>query len=115
MRMSQQPTRFDDLLLDAVAAIQSIVRRGTGWDGADAEEKGRAIELGRGLAGELRFAHQTGNEALAARIDSLRASAQAQLRMVEGRTVPGDEELAARFEADTLAYSEAARRPETPP
>ncbi len=105
----QAATRFDDLLLDALAAIQAIVRRGKGWDGAPADEKGRAVELGRGVAGERRFAKQTGNEALDARLVALKASAEAQLRMLDGRTQPGDEELAARLDADTSAYKTATQ------
>jgi hypothetical protein len=103
----QAATRFDDLLLDAVSAIQAMVGRGTGWDGAAPEEKGRAIELGRGLAGERRYATQIGDTALVERLDALKASAQAQLRMLEGRTTPGDEELAVRFEADVVDYKKA--------
>jgi len=106
----QTATRFDDLLLEAVTAIQAMVRRGTGWDGAASDEKGRVVELGRGLAGERRYAKQAGDGALLDSLDALRQSAEAQLRMLEGRTVPGDEELAARFDADAAAYAEAAGR-----
>jgi hypothetical protein len=106
-------TRFDDLLLDAVTAIQTMVERGTGWEGAPPEEKGRAVELGRGIAGERRYAKQADDAGLLQRLDALQASATAQLRMLEGRTTPGDEELAARFTDDAKAYATAAR-PETP-
>jgi hypothetical protein len=108
--MAHEPaTRFDDLLLDAIAAIEAMVTRGTGWDGAPAEEKGRAAELGRGLAGERRYAKQAGHAALDTLLDSLKASAEARLRMLEGRTLPGDEELAARLGADAKAYITSAR------
>lgn len=102
----EQPhaTRFDDLLLDAVEAIRSMVRRGTGWDGAEPEEKGRAVELERGLAGERRYAKQAGDKDLLGCLDDLKASAEAQLRMLEGLTTPGDEALAVRFEIDAKAY-----------
>ncbi len=106
---SQSAVRFDDLLLDAVAAIRGISTRGKGWDGATDAEKGRAVELGRGVAGERRYAKQTGDEVLLARVEALRLSAEARLRMLEGRTTPGDEEVAARFEADADAYGEHAR------
>ena len=106
--MAELPaTRFDDLLLDAVKAIQAMVERGKGWEGALPEEKGRAVELGRGLAGERRYAKQAGDEALLARLESLKASAEAQLRMLDGRTTPGDEELAARLTDDIAAYTNA--------
>jgi hypothetical protein len=106
----ERPIRFDDLLLDAVTAIQAMVRRGTGWDGALPDEKGRAIELGRGLAGERRYAKQAGDEPLVLRLDALRASSEAQLRMLEGRTTPGDEELAGHLDSDAAEYAMVARR-----
>jgi hypothetical protein len=85
-----------------------MVRRGTGWEGAEPGDKGRVVELGRGLAGERRYGRQIGDPTLVERVDALRESAEAQLRMLEGRTAPGDEELAARFDADAAAYEEAA-------
>jgi hypothetical protein len=108
--MAEHPaTRFDDLLLDAVRAIQAMAARSKAWEEAPAEEKGRAIELSRGVAGERRYAKQAGDEALLARLDALKASAEAQLRMLEGRTTPGDEELAARLASDADAYAGLAR------
>ncbi len=95
--------------MDALAAIHAMVERGTGWEGAPPEEKGRAIELARGIAGERRYAKQAGNEALAVRLDALKESGEAQLRMLEGRTTPGDEELAARLASDAAEYSALAR------
>jgi hypothetical protein len=106
-------TRFDDLLLDAVLAIQTMVSRGTGWEGAPPEEKGRAVELGRGIAGERRYAKHAEDAILLERLDALSASATAQLRMLEGRTTPGDEELAMRFAEDAKAYATVAR-PDAP-
>jgi len=100
----QTAIRFDDLLVEAVTAIQSMVRRGTGWEGALPEEKGRAIELDRGLAGELRYAKVMNEPALMGLVDALKMSAHAQLRMLEGRTTPGDEEVAGRFDSDVAAY-----------
>jgi hypothetical protein len=98
------PIRFDDLLLDAVAAIQAMVARGKGWEDAPGDEKGRVAELVRGLAGERRHAKQAADPGLQADVDRLDASAHAQLRMLEGRTTLGDEELAERFNADVAAY-----------
>jgi hypothetical protein len=106
-------TRFDDLLMDAVGAIQLLAKQGKGWDVALPEEKGRVVELGRGLAGERRYAKQVGDSELTQRIEDLKASAEAQLRMLEGRTTPGDEELAARLDADATAYVTASRRAPT--
>lgn len=103
-------TRFDDLVLDAVTAIQAMVRRGTTWEGAELQEKGRVVELGRGLAGERRYALKVGDDGLAERLDALRASARAQLRMLEGKAIPGDEELAARLASDVAEYEKAAVR-----
>ncbi len=112
--MSQAPvTRFDDLLLEAVTTIQAMARRGKGWDEASPEEKGRVYELGRGLAGERRYAKQANDEALVAGLEALKASAEAQLRMLEGRTVPGDEELAARLDADVATYETSIRPSES--
>jgi hypothetical protein len=106
-------TRFDDLLMDAVGTIQTLAKRGKGWDVAEPEEKGRVVELGRGLAGERRYAKQIDDAELTLRIDDLKASAEAQLRMLEGRTTPGDEELAARLDADAAAYVTASKRSRT--
>jgi hypothetical protein len=108
----QTATRFNDLLMEAVVAIQAMVQRGKGWDEASAEEKGRAVELGRGIAGERRYAKQVGDEVLLGRLDALKASAEAQLRMLEGRTTPGDEELATRLTADASAYAGAVAQAE---
>ena len=72
-------------------------------------------ELGRGLAGERRYAKQVADEALVASIDALKVSAEAQLRMLGGRTTPGDEELAARLDADVAAYKTAAHAKDEPP
>jgi hypothetical protein len=105
----QAATRFDDLLLDAIAAIQAMVARGTGWDGAPPEEKGRAVELGRGVAGERRYAKLAKNEELLVHLYALEAAAEAQLRMLEGRTTPGDEDFAARLDESRAAYAKAAR------
>ena len=44
-------TRFDDLVLDAVTAIQAMVRRGTTWEGAELQEKGRVVEADAGSRG----------------------------------------------------------------
>ena len=106
----QIATRFDDLLLEAVAAIRAMAGRGTGWDAASPEEKGRAVELGRGIAGERRYAKQAGDAELLGELEALKSSAEAQLRMLDGRTVPGDEELATRFEADATAYASRVER-----
>ena len=105
------PTRFDDLLLEAVAAIQAMVARGKGWEGAEADEKGRIVELGRGLAGERRHAKQVGDEELEAHLARLDESSRAQLRMLQGQTTPGDEELAERFNADVTAYERRVSAP----
>jgi hypothetical protein len=111
--MPQQPAiRFDDLLLDAVTALQAMVLRGKGWEEAPSEEKGRVVELGRGLAGERRYAKQVGDDGLVASLDALKVSAEAQLRMLEGRTKPGDEELAAKLDADVAGYRALARSTE---
>jgi hypothetical protein len=103
-------TRFDDLVLDAVTAIQAMARRGTGWDAAELQEKGRVVELGRGLAGERRYALKVGDAALVDRLEALRASARAQLRILEAKPSPGDDELAARLESDVAEYARVAGR-----
>lgn len=108
----QRVTRFDDLLLDALTVIRAMLVRKIGWDDADPEEKGRALELERGLAGELRYARKEGNEALVLRLEALKRSAGARLRMLEGRTLPGDEDLALSFEEDAEAYAKAAPQAE---
>ena len=110
---AQLPTRFDDLLLDAVHAIQEMGGAGKGWEGADPEQKGRAVELVRGLAGERRYAKQMGDAELLGRIERLEESSQAQLRMLEGRTTSGDEDLAGRLDSDVTSYSTAPRAAET--
>jgi hypothetical protein len=115
MTEPQKPTRFDDVLLDALAAIQAIAERGKGWEGALAEEKGRAVELDRGLAGERRYALSTKNEAMLTQLEALKRSAEAQLRMLDGRTAPGDEELAVRLDADRAAYEKLAHEGEAAP
>ena len=102
--------RFDDVLLDAVTVILAMATRNVGWDAAEADEKGRAIELARGLAGEARRARQRGDEALSAILETLKESASAQLRMLEGLTVPGDEALAGRLRADVDVYRQALQR-----
>jgi hypothetical protein len=106
----QGPTRFDDVLCDALVAIRAMTTRRDGWEKAPPDERGRAIQLSRGLAGERRFALQTANEALLAKLDALRLSSEAQLRMLEGRTIPGDEELAGRLAGDVAAYESEAHR-----
>ncbi len=108
-------TRFDDLVLDAVTVILALARRGKGWDAAKRKDKGRMIELGRGLAGERRYALKVGDAALVDRIDALRTSARAQLRMLEGNPDPGDAQLAARLESDVAEYQKAARREASSP
>jgi hypothetical protein len=104
-------TRFDDLLLDAVAAIQAMVKRGKGWEQALPEHKGRAVELARGLAGERRYAKQAGEVSLLPLLDALQVSAEAQLRMLEGRTTPGDEERAARLTEHANTYAAGVAAP----
>jgi hypothetical protein len=55
------------------------------------------------------------NDALVDQIDTLRRSADAQLRMLDGRTTPGDEELAARLDDAAAAYEKMARQESAPP
>jgi hypothetical protein len=108
--MPQEPaTRFDDLLLDAVAAIQAMTRRGKPWEETPEGDRGRAFELDRGIAGERRYARQAENQKLLLAIDALKASASARLRMLEGLTTEGDEKLAKRLDKDAVRYATAAR------
>jgi len=109
-QMPQEPaTRFDDLLLDAVAAIQAMTRRGKPWEETPEGDRGRAFELDRGIAGERRYARQAENQKLLLAIDALKASASARLRMLEGLTTEGDEKLAKRLDKDAVRYATAAR------
>ena len=116
-QMPQEPaTRFDDLLLAAVAAIQAMTRRGKPWEETPEGDRGRAFELDRGIAGERRYARQAENQKLLLAIDALKASASARLRMLEGLPTAylaaRDEDYKKRVEAEKARDEEAKLRKE---